>query len=432
MAAGDPTVRTAQSVALVVPRSAAVVHAPASRTAPPRGMTAPRRDRALGSPLRENRTAGSARGDGPKKPRQLGEGTATKVADQQRGSAKATASRPVPTHHNISHHGLMRRVRVRIGDLKLNRLILAFLKSGVLSKEQFFRTEAGTPQGGILSPLLANIALSVLDERYSKYLRPKGNETAEIIRFRMKCRGEIVKVPIRYADDFLILVGAKAGPDLTARVQQAAIEEKAAIANLLREEMGLELSETKTLISQPTSAIRFLGHSVRTRYVKELDATTCVLSIPKQKSQELRRTIKKIFRRATVRDTLASRLELLNPLLRGWGYFYRHTWMARRVFDKLDYYVWWTILRWLRKKHPSLGSKDLFGRYCWRKPGGRAFYFRDGGTTPFELKRIQQRSYRLGWMKPPAYVSMSMESPVHNERCTPGSEGGGRRRVSES
>ncbi|WP_437753910.1 group II intron reverse transcriptase/maturase [Sorangium sp. So ce1389] len=333
---------------------------------------------------------------------------------------------------NISHHGLMRRVRVRIGDLKLNRLILAFLKSGVLSKEQFFRTEAGTPQGGILSPLLANIALSVLDERYSKYLRPKGNETAEIIRFRMKRRGEIVKVPIRYADDFLILVGAKAGPDLTARVQQAAIEEKAAIANLLREEMGLELSETKTLISQPTSAIRFLGHSVRTRYVKELDATTCVLSIPKQKSQELRRTIKKIFRRATVRDTLASRLELLNPLLRGWGYFYRHTWMARRVFDKLDYYVWWTILRWLRKKHPSLGSKDLFGRYCWRKPGGRAFYFRDGGTTPFELKRIQQRSYRLGWMKPPAYVSMSMESPVHNERCTPGSEGGGRRRVSES
>lgn len=333
---------------------------------------------------------------------------------------------------NISHHGLMRRIRTRIGDIKVNRLILAFLKSGILTKEQFFRTETGTPQGGILSPLLANVALSVLDDRYGEYLRPKPNETAQMVRFRMKRRGQIVKVPIRYADDFLILLGAKPGPDQMERVRQAAIEEKAEVAQLLREEMGLELSEPKTLITQPISAIKFLGHSVRTRYVKELGATTCVLSIPKEKSQRLRRTIKRIFRRATLRDTLASRLELLNPILRGWGYFYRFTWMASRVFDKLDFYVWWTILRWLRKKHPSLGRRALFSRYCWRKPGGRAFYFRDGKTVPFELKRIRQKAFRLGWMKPPAFASTSMESPVHNERCTPGSEGGGRKRVSES
>ncbi len=333
---------------------------------------------------------------------------------------------------NISHHGLMRRIRKRIGDNKLNRLILAFLKSGVMTKEQFFRTETGTPQGGILSPLLANIALSVLDERYNEFLRPKGNVPATIVRSRMKIRGQIVKVPMRYADDFLILLGAKPGPDQMERCRNAAIEEKEAVAKLLREEMGLDLSEKKTLITKPTSAIRFLGYSARTRYVKELGATTCVLSIPKEKSQRLRRTIKNIFRRATVRDTLAHRLELLNPILRGWGYFYRHTWMASRIFSKLDYYVWWTILRWVRKKHPTTNSKELFRRYCWRKPGGRAFYFRDGKTIPFEMRRIQQKSFRLAWMKPPAYVSMSMESPVHNERCTPGLAEGGQKRVSES
>jgi retron-type reverse transcriptase len=53
---------------------------------------------------------------------------------------------------NISHHGLMERVRRRVGDVKVNRLVLAFLKAGVLSEEQFFRTESGTPQGGILTP----------------------------------------------------------------------------------------------------------------------------------------------------------------------------------------------------------------------------------------------------------------------------------------
>jgi hypothetical protein len=328
---------------------------------------------------------------------------------------------------NISHHGLMSRLRLRVGDTKVNRLILAFLKAGVLTKEQFRRTEAGSPQGGILSPLLANVALSVLDERYQPYLRPKGNETPQMARFRMKRSGQVVKVPIRYADDFLILIGVSKGPDQMERALKAAMEEKADVAKLLQESMGLSLSETKTLITPVTNAIHFLGHSARVRYVKELGAITCVVSIPKEKTQRLRRVVKSIFRRATVLDTLASRLELLNPILRGWGYFYRHTWMASRIFDKLDYYVWWTILRWVRKKHPSISRKALFDRYCWRKPGGRAFYFRDGGKTPFELKRIKGKAFRMGWMKPPAFVSTSMESPVHNERCTPGSAGGARK-----
>ena len=333
---------------------------------------------------------------------------------------------------NIDHHGLMSRLRKRIGDTKVTRLVLAFLKAGILSEEQLHRTEIGTPQGGILSPLLANVALSVLDERYHEYLRAKSKVTAGTKRRRMKLRGQIVKVPIRYADDFLILIGAASGPGQQDRAHQAAIEEKAELAAFLKETMGLSLSETKTLITPVTSAIRFLGHSLRVRYVPERAATTCVITIPKEKSQKLRRTVKHIFRRETIGDSLANRLRLLNPILRGWGYFYRHTWTASRVFSKLDFYVWWTILRWVRKKHPNLKRKAISERYCWRKPGGRALYFRDGAVVPFELQRIPTRVFRIGWTRPPAFASMSAESPVHNERCTPGSEGGSRKRLSAS
>jgi hypothetical protein len=86
-------------------------------------MMMPHLDRALGSPSRENRTAGSARGDGPKKLCQIGEGTAAKAVDQQRGSAKATVSRPVPTHHTIEHGWLMKFIEHRIADKRVVRLL---------------------------------------------------------------------------------------------------------------------------------------------------------------------------------------------------------------------------------------------------------------------------------------------------------------------
>ena len=113
---------------------------------------------------------------------------------------------------HIDHHGLMIRIRRRVSDSKVSRLIVAFLKAGVLSREQFSLSEAGTPQGGILSPLLANIALSAIEERYERHVWPRRTPTirtdaAEIQKRAMsfrsadRRRGEIVCFPIRYADD---------------------------------------------------------------------------------------------------------------------------------------------------------------------------------------------------------------------------------------
>ena len=86
------------------------------------------------------------------------------------GSSRET-SRDASTTSTITR--LMERVRRRVADPKVNRLIVAFLKAGVLSEGSFLRSDAGTPQGGILSPLLANIALSVIEERYERHVWPR-------------------------------------------------------------------------------------------------------------------------------------------------------------------------------------------------------------------------------------------------------------------
>jgi len=158
---------------------------------------------------------------------------------------------------HIDHHALMERVRRRVGDGKLNRLIVAFLKSGVLSESQYVRTDSGTPQGGILSPLLSNIALSLIEERYERHVWPRAGSTDPRHRgqtvkaltdpaaiARRACRhraadrdrGLPVFMPIRYADDFIILV-ASSGADAD-QVQRLAEQEKSALGAALKTQLG--------------------------------------------------------------------------------------------------------------------------------------------------------------------------------------------------
>jgi len=150
---------------------------------------------------------------------------------------------------NINHHGLMERVRQRVNDPKVNRLIVAFLKAGILSEGQFLRSDAGTPQGGILSPLLANIALSVIEERYERHALQRRiastrrnaappERRAREARHSDRRQGRTIVFPIRYADDFLLLVGAAPGPEQYERARQDAEKERTSVAALLQEELG--------------------------------------------------------------------------------------------------------------------------------------------------------------------------------------------------
>jgi group II intron reverse transcriptase/maturase len=312
---------------------------------------------------------------------------------------------------NISHHGLMVRVRRRIGDTKVSRLVLAFLKSGVLSEAQFLRTDSGTPQGGILSPLLANIALAAIEERYERHTWPRRKPTpitvpaaiykrADGARTRDRRMKRPVCVPVRYADDFMILVSA-VSDEIAEKV---AHQEKAALAVALKEELSLELSETKTLVTRVTNPLRFLGHHVRARVHPGNGKFVSTVVIPKDRGHRLRERIKDLFRRSTIREPLEARLNRLNPILRGWCNFYRHAYGAKRVFSGMDYYVWWTIFRWLRKKHHPKGAKWLISKYGWRKPNGRSVRWRAGDTRVFEMQPTRVGRFLLGWQKPPRFA----------------------------
>ena len=109
----------------------------------------------------------------------------------------------------ISHSGLLARMRDRVGDKRVLSLVKAFLKSGILGEDRQLReSSTGAPQGGILSPLLSNIALSVLDEHFAKAWAATGDSHDRQQRRR---KGLANYRLVRYADDFLILVAGDRG-----------------------------------------------------------------------------------------------------------------------------------------------------------------------------------------------------------------------------
>jgi hypothetical protein len=212
--------------------------------------------------------------------------------------------------------------------------------------------------------------------------------------------------PIRYADDFLLLVGVAPGPEQSERARQEAEKEKAAVAALLKQQMGLELSESKTLVTPVTKRFAFLGHHVVVRDNRGYKRTACVTLIPKEKSHRLRERIKQFCRRNRTQHSLHDLLRDLNWLIRGWSAFYRHAWGAKRVFGSVDYYAWWSVLRWLRKKHLRTSMKRLKALYP--PPKGRrtrSCQWHHRGVSLFIAGHTKVGPYRLASARPPLYVS---------------------------
>jgi RNA-directed DNA polymerase len=219
----------------------------------------------------------------------------------------------------IDHHRLMNPVRQHCADRRVNRWLVQFLKAGALSEEQFLRTDAGTPQGGIISPLLANIALSVIEERYERWgnhqTKRRARRSCDGITAAMEARssdrraGRPVYFPVRYADDFIVLVSGAA---------EDAASEREELAIVLQQHMGLTLSPEKTRITPLTEGSEFLGHRVRMRWDTRY-GWTARIEVPKEKVADLRYKVKQLTGRATI-----PLLQKLNPILRGWANFYRH------------------------------------------------------------------------------------------------------------
>jgi len=204
------------------------------------------------------------------------------------------------------------------------KILSGWLKAGYVESGKLFPTEAGTPQGGIASPTIANIALDGLETMLTERL---GSTATSMKRFRVRL--------VRYADDFIITGNSK---ELLEKEVKPCVEAFLA-------ERGLELSQEKTKITHISEGFDFLGQNVR-KYGGKL------LIKPSAKNakaflDKVRETIR--ANRSAKQETL---IKLLNPMIRGWANYHRHV-VAKKTYQAVDHHIWQALWRWARFRHPN-------------------------------------------------------------------------------
>ena len=228
----------------------------------------------------------------------------------------------------ISHPALMDRVRARIGDKRVLALVKAFLKAGILGEDRVLRdTNAGTPQGSILSPLLSNVALSVLDEHIAQ--APGGPATSTARRAKRRRHGLPNYRLVRYADDWCLMV---TGTEADA---EALREEIAGVLST----MGLRLSPEKTLITHIDEGLDFLGWRIQ-RHRKRGTNRHYVYTYPAKKARQGRHGARsrRCAGRSNTNQPLDVLLRQLNPMLRGWCAYFRPG-VSSATFAYLSHYT---------------------------------------------------------------------------------------------
>jgi RNA-directed DNA polymerase len=226
----------------------------------------------------------------------------------------------------------------------MDRAILRkWLKAGFLDKHVFHPTEEGTPQGGIASPVLANLTLDGLE----------GRLRAAFPRTTTRYRGAKVNL-IRYADDFVITGSSRA---LLEDEVQPLVEQ------FLRER-GLELSPEKTRITQIEDGFDFLGQTVR-KYRQGRQEKLLITPSPKnvQAFLDTVRAVVKEHQQAPAGELILR----LNPLIRGWARYHRHV-VSRRTFARVTHLIFVRLWRWARRRHPTKGAGWVKKRYFRTTP----------------------------------------------------------------
>lgn len=263
----------------------------------------------------------------------------------------------------ISHSALLARVRERIGDKRVVDLAKAFLKAGVLTEDGVERdTITGTPQGGIASPLLANIALSVLDDHFAKAWEACGTY---VDRARRRRHGLANYRLIRYADDFVVMVS---GTEAHAEAL------KAEVATVLAP-MGLRLSEEKTAISHIDQGFDFLGYRIQRRRGRGTFKRSVYTYPAKKALASIVGKVRALTGRRT-NPSLEVLLYRLNPVLRGWTNYFRYG-VSKATFNYLRAFLWHRVVGWLRRKHLRTTWKQLRRRYLpgWWPTAGEVRLF---------------------------------------------------------
>lgn len=236
------------------------------------------------------------------------------------------------------------------------RPLRQWLESGYLERDAFFKTEAGTPQGGIISPVLANMTLDGLEELlYSRFRRL--DRTGGQERWVNRKYGQDKRITfVRYADDFIVTGISK---------EFLENEVKPLIRDFLAAR-GLQLSEEKTRVTHIDDGFDFLGMTFR-RY------GDTVLTKPSKKSvQAIRAKVRGIVR-ANKTATAYGLIQNLNPVLRGWAEYNKHV-CSSQAFTNVSSYVWERLWQWAKRRHPNKSRKWIARKY-FRSTGNRNWVF---------------------------------------------------------
>jgi len=228
-----------------------------------------------------------------------------------------------------------------------------WLKAGYVYRNQLFPTEAGTPQGGIVSPALANRALDGLESTLEATLGRKGSKQGKANQINL----------VRYADDFII----------TGRTKELLENEVRPLVEDFLMERGLHLSEEKTKATHIAEGFDFLGRNLR-KYNGKL------LIKPSKKNvkaflQDIRETVK-----ANKQAKQECLIRLLNPKIRGWANHHKGA-VAKKAFARADSEIWTMLWQWAKRRHPAKNGHWIKEKY-FKADGRRNWTFATSTKTP--------------------------------------------------
>ncbi|PCK03696.1 MAG: group II intron reverse transcriptase/maturase [Alteromonadaceae bacterium] len=231
---------------------------------------------------------------------------------------------------NISHEWLLNNIPMDKGILK------RWLKAGYLENGSLYSTEAGTPQGGICSPVLANMTLDGLEVIVKNSFPAKiGTQSSKLH-------------VIRYADD-MVITGASR--EILEQYVKPAISQFLALR-------GLELSEEKTHVVHINTGFDFLGQNIR-KYNDKL--------LIKPSKKGVKALLDKV-RQITHKNRQAKQvnlIHLLNPIIRGWANYHRHI-VSKSTFSRVDSIIWERLWWWAKRRHSNKRNRWIHKRYFHR------------------------------------------------------------------
>ena len=235
---------------------------------------------------------------------------------------------------SISHRWLIEHIPMD------KKLLKAWLKSGIMERGKYKPTIAGTPQGGIISPVLANMALDGLEA---------------ILKNEKSLRGKKVHL-IRYCDDFVI----------TGESKELLEQKVKPLVTSFFQKRGLMLSKEKTKITHIEEGFEFLG-----QHVKKYGGTKLLIKPTNRSYKQLLSKLKATFKRHRT-STQEVLIRQLNPIIRGWCNYHRHV-VSKITFKKLENELTWFLWRWMVRRHPSKSVRWINSKYFQHTVDGKVF-----------------------------------------------------------